>query len=85
MTREGVLEFDLEDREGMKHAEKLAPFVERCMKEIRRKEWTLDAVAVSIGPGSYTGLRIGLSLAKGLAFSLGVPLIVISTLRILAV
>ncbi len=85
VTREGVLEFDLEDREGMKHAEKLAPFVERCMKEIRRKEWTLDAVAVSIGPGSYTGLRIGLSLAKGLAFSLGVPLIGISTLKILAV
>ena len=71
LTREGALEFDLENREGMKHAEVLAPFVERAMEEVKRKEWKLDAVAVSIGPGSYTGLRIGLSLAKGLAFSLG--------------
>lgn len=85
VTRDGVLEFDLEDREGMKHAEKLAPFVDRCMEEIKRKEWNLDAVAVSIGPGSYTGLRIGLSLAKGLAFSLGIPLIGVSTLKLLAV
>lgn len=85
LTRDGVLEYDLMDREGMRHAEKLAPFVERCMEEATRKEWKIDAVAVSIGPGSYTGLRIGLSLAKGLAFSLGVPLIGVSTLRILAV
>ncbi len=85
LTREGVLEFDLENREGIKHAEVLAPFVERAMEEVKRKEWKLDAVAVSIGPGSYTGLRIGLSLAKGLAFSLGVPLIGVSTLKILAV
>lgn len=85
LTREGVPEFDLENRDGMKHAELLAPFVERVMEEVKRKEWKLDAVAVSIGPGSYTGLRIGLSLAKGLAFSLGVPLIGVSTLKILAV
>ena len=85
LTREGVLEFDLENSDGMKHAELLAPFVKRAMEEVKRKEWKLDAVAVSIGPGSYTGLRIGLSLAKGLAFSLGVPLIGVSTLKILAV
>lgn len=85
LTREGVLEFDLDNSDGMKHAELLAPFVERAMGEVKRKEWKLDAVAVSIGPGSYTGLRIGLSLAKGLAFSLGVPLIGVSTLKILAV
>jgi len=85
LTRDGVLEFDIDNRDGMKHAELLAPFVERAMEEVKRKEWSLDAVAVSIGPGSYTGLRIGLSLAKGLAFSLGVPLIGVSTLKILAV
>lgn len=85
LTRDGVLEFDLENRDGMKHAELLAPFVERAMEEVKRKEWNVDALAVSIGPGSYTGLRIGLSLAKGLAFSLGVPLIGVSTLKILAV
>lgn len=85
LSREGVVEFQLEDTEGMNHATKLAPFVERCMDEISRRDWHLDAVAVSLGPGSYTGLRIGLSLAKGLAYSLNVPLIGISTLQILAV
>lgn len=85
LTKDGVVEFQLEDTEGMNHAVKLAPFVERCMDEVNRKGEKLDAVAVSLGPGSYTGLRIGLSLAKGLAFSLGVPLIGISTLQIMAV
>ena len=85
LTRDGVLEFSIDDREGMKHAECLAPFVEKALAEVKRKEWTLDAVAVSIGPGSYTGLRIGLSLAKGLAYSLSVPLIGVNTLKILAV
>ncbi len=85
LTKDGMVEFQLDDAEGMNHAVKLAPFVEKCMEELKRKEWKLDAVAVSIGPGSYTGLRIGLSLAKGLAFSLGIPLIGVSTLKILAV
>lgn len=69
----------------MKHAEALAPFVEECMQLLTRREKKLDAVAVSIGPGSYTGLRIGLSLAKGLAFGLNIPLIGIPTLEIMAV
>ena len=85
LSKDGAVEFQLEDTDGMNHATKLAPFVERCMEELKRKEEKLDAVAVSLGPGSYTGLRIGLSLAKGLAFSLDVPLIGISTLQILAV
>lgn len=85
LTRDGAVEFQLENREGMAHAEQLAPYVERCMEELKRKEWQLDAVAVSIGPGSYTGLRIGLSLAKGVAFGLDIPLIGVSTLKILAV
>ena len=85
ITKDGAVEYQLEDHEGMKHAEVLAPFVDKCMKELERKEEKLDAVAVSIGPGSYTGLRIGLSLAKGVAFGLGVPLIGVSTLELLAV
>lgn len=85
ISKDGAIEYQLEDHEGMRHAEVLAPFVEKCMRELERKEQKLDAVAVSIGPGSYTGLRIGLSLAKGLAFSLNIPLIGISTLKILAV
>lgn len=85
LTRYGSLEMQLDDSEGMQHANRLAPFVERCMEELHRKELKLDAVAVSMGPGSYTGLRIGLSLAKGLAFSLGIPLIGVDTLKIIAV
>lgn len=85
ISRDGAIEYQLEDHEGMRHAEVLAPFVDKCMKELAKKEESLDAVAVSIGPGSYTGLRIGLSLAKGLAFSRDIPLIGVSTLQILAV
>ena len=85
VSKDGVIEFQMEDSEGMNHATKLAPFVEKCMSELKRKGESPDAVAVSIGPGSYTGLRIGLSLAKGLAFSLGIPLIGLSTLQILTV
>ena len=85
ISKDGAIEYQLEDHEGMRHAEVLAPFVEKCMQELNRRGETLDAVAVSIGPGSYTGLRIGLSLAKGLAFSSSLPLIGVSTLQILAV
>lgn len=85
LSKDGVVEYQLEDNEGMNHATKLAPFVEKCMEELKRKEEKPDAIAVSLGPGSYTGLRIGLSLAKGMAFSLDIPLIGISTLQILAV
>lgn len=85
LTSDGALELQLDDHEGMRHAVKTAPFAERCLEELKRKEQQLDAVAVSIGPGSYTGLRIGLSFAKGLAFSLGLPLIGVNTLKILAV
>lgn len=85
ITMDGALEMQLDDDSGMQHANKLAPFVDRCMSELRRREIKLDAVAVSLGPGSYTGLRIGLSLAKGLAYSIGVPLIGVDTLKIIAV
>ncbi|MDE6755211.1 MAG: tRNA (adenosine(37)-N6)-threonylcarbamoyltransferase complex dimerization subunit type 1 TsaB [Muribaculaceae bacterium] len=85
ISKDGLIEFQREDTEGMNHATRLGPFLEQCMAELKRKGEKPDAVAVSIGPGSYTGLRIGLSAAKGLAFSLGVPLIGISTLMIMAV
>lgn len=85
LTKDGVVEFSREDNIEMNHARAIGPFLEKCMDETRRREWPVDAVAVSIGPGSYTGLRIGLSAAKGLCFALDVPLIAISTLRILAV
>lgn len=85
LSKDGMVLCERMDMDGMNHAERLAPFVDECMQDLRRREEKLDAVSISIGPGSYTGLRIGLSLAKGLAFSSDVPLIGISTLMLLAV
>lgn len=85
LIHEGLAEFNREDNVEMNHARVIGPFVEDCMREASRKEWKIDAVAVSMGPGSYTGLRIGMSMAKGLCFSLDVPLIGVSTLKLLAV
>ncbi len=75
---------NFEERTGRKHAEVLSGFVKQALDEARRQERKIEAVAVSIGPGSYTGLRIGLSEAKGLAYALNVPLIGVRTLEILA-
>lgn len=69
----------------LRHSEVLAPYIARAMEELTRHDKQLDAVAVSLGPGSYTGLRIGLSEAKGLCFGLDIPLIGIPTLKALAV
>lgn len=66
------------------HAEKLHLFIAQVVKEASLKLSDLNAIAVSKGPGSYTGLRIGVSAAKGLCFSLDVPLISIATLGSLA-
>jgi tRNA threonylcarbamoyladenosine biosynthesis protein TsaB len=73
-----------ESSENFSHAEKLTVFVENVLKEAHLKPTDLDAVAVSSGPGSYTGLRIGVSLAKGLCYSLNIPLISVDTLQYLA-
>lgn len=66
------------------HAEKLHPFITEVLKEAGLDMNTLNAVAVSKGPGSYTGLRIGVSAAKGLCFALDIPLISTPTLEVLA-
>lgn len=66
------------------HAKKLTSFVEAVFQDIDRDMSDIDAIAVSEGPGSYTGLRIGLSTAKGLCYGLNKPLIAISTLQALA-
>ena len=67
------------------HAEKLHPFINQALKEAKVSIRDIDAVAVSKGPGSYTGLRIGVSAAKGICFSINKPLISIETLRSLSV
>lgn len=65
------------------HAEKVNVFIDEVMREAGMTLRELDAVAVGIGPGSYTGLRIGLSAAKGLCYALGIPIIGIGTLHTL--
>ncbi|WP_177763410.1 tRNA (adenosine(37)-N6)-threonylcarbamoyltransferase complex dimerization subunit type 1 TsaB [Flavobacterium sp. I3-2] len=70
--------------ENFNHAEKLHVFIEEVIAEAQIKLADLNAVSVSKGPGSYTGLRIGVSTAKGLCYALGIPLIAIDTLQILA-
>lgn len=62
------------------HAEKLAVFVDEILEETGIPAMELDAVAVSLGPGSYTGLRIGTSLAKGICYAADIPLIAVPTL-----
>ena len=68
---------------GYTHAENLTLFIETVMKEADVTFQQLDALTVSKGPGSYTGLRIGVSTAKGLCYALGKPLIAIPTLQAL--
>ena len=69
---------------GYSHAEKLHVFIEEVLKEAGLQFKDLNAIAVGQGPGSYTGLRIGVSAAKGLSFALGIPLIAVDTLAVLA-
>jgi tRNA threonylcarbamoyladenosine biosynthesis protein TsaB len=69
---------------GANHASELPLFVQSLMSEAQEKGWTLDAVALSQGPGSYTGLRIGASLAKGICYALNIPLIPVDTLQVIA-
>ncbi|MEZ4875653.1 MAG: tRNA (adenosine(37)-N6)-threonylcarbamoyltransferase complex dimerization subunit type 1 TsaB [Flavobacteriaceae bacterium] len=79
-----VLAFREDNNKGYSHAERLHLFIEEVLQESKITFQELDAIAVSKGPGSYTGLRIGVSSAKGLCYSLGIPLISIPTLQLLA-
>lgn len=85
LAKDGEVVMGFESSEEMDHSVSLAPFVDKCLGYLRERQEVLDAVSVSAGPGSYTGLRIGLSMAKGLAFGMDVPLIMLSSLEILAV
>lgn len=70
--------------QGYSHAEKLHVFIKEGLEELNLHFSDLNAIAVSQGPGSYTGLRIGVSAAKGLSYALNIPMIAIDTLEILA-
>lgn len=84
LSRDGKL-LSLKEKNGdYTHAENLTLFVEEVFKQARLRLNELDAIAVSKGPGSYTGLRIGVSTAKGLCYSLDKPLIALNTLKSMA-
>jgi tRNA threonylcarbamoyladenosine biosynthesis protein TsaB len=70
-------------REGSNHARLLPLYIQQLLTEAQQQGLTIDAVALSEGPGSYTGLRIGTSTAKGLCYGLNVPLIPVPTLEVL--
>ena len=70
-----------EEAGGNNHAKNLLPFIDEVLKQGGCKTADLQGVAVSIGPGSYTGLRIGVSTAKGIAYTAGIPVMAIGTLE----
>lgn len=85
VSQDGLCVFEREDREGPNHAVKSGVFIDEALSHIDSQLLTLDAVAVSGGPGSYTGLRIGVSTAKGVCFGRDARLISVPTLEVLCV
>ena len=85
VSQDGICIFDKVDNSGSNHAEKLGTFVDEALAFVDSHELTLDAVAVSCGPGSYTGLRIGVSMAKGICYGRNIKLLAVPTLELLAV
>lgn len=80
LARDGEIISLRESDEGRDHAKKVATFVDELLREMDVSPEELDAVAVGKGPGSYTGLRIGVSFAKGLCYGLDIPLIAVGSL-----
>lgn len=84
LSDKGKVVFEKASFEGPSHAALLGVFVEEALSALKEQGRKPDAIAVSSGPGSYTGLRIGVSVAKGLCFGCDIPLIGIHTLDIMA-
>ena len=84
MVRDGELLGEAVHREELSHSRCLTQLVERVLSDARVTIGDVDALAVSIGPGSFTGLRVGLALAKGIAFAGGLPIAPVPTLEALA-
>ena len=84
LSQGGQLLFNKIDTAGSSHSVQLGLFVDEALSIAEREGQKLDAVAVSSGPGSYTGLRIGVSMAKGVCYALDIPLIAVPTLDLLA-
>ncbi|MBQ2430064.1 MAG: tRNA (adenosine(37)-N6)-threonylcarbamoyltransferase complex dimerization subunit type 1 TsaB [Alistipes sp.] len=84
IARDGELISLRESDEGRDHAKKVGVFVDELLRETGISPDELDAVAVGMGPGSYTGLRIGVSFAKGLCYGLSIPLVAVGSLDAMA-
>lgn len=85
VSQDGLCVFSKEDHSGPNHAERLGTFVDEALSFVDGRPVALDAVAVSCGPGSYTGLRIGVSMAKGICYGRGLKLLAVPTLELLCV
>src|SRR5574344_1098162 len=85
VSQDGAVIFEKEDEKGTSQNVSLGGFVDEALSFIDSHAIPLDSVAVSCGPGSYTGLRIGVSMTKGICYGLGIPLIGIPTLEVLCV
>ena len=83
ICKDGKLSKQCINYEGSNHARLLPLYIEELLAYAREQGLTIDAVALSEGPGSYTGLRIGTSTAKGLCYGLNIPLIPVPTLEVL--
>lgn len=81
---DGVCMASRANLEGANHASELPVFIDQLLSEARQHNWKLNAVSLSQGPGSYTGLRIGASISKGICYGLSIPLIPIDTLQLLS-
>lgn len=84
LAQDGVVLALKEQHEANIHASHLTLFIDEVLQQAQKSYQELTAVAVSMGPGSYTGLRIGVSTAKGICFALDIPLLAISTLQAMA-
>lgn len=84
VMKEGRIVGELTVSTRLNHSEKLMPMIDELLKKTEMSIGDMDYVAVSAGPGSFTGLRIGISTAKGLALALDVPVVAVSSLEVLA-
>lgn len=84
LSRDGELISLRESDEGRDHAKRVGVFVDELLRENDVAPDELDAIAVGMGPGSYTGLRIGVSFAKGMCYGLQIPLVAVGSLDALA-
>ena len=84
LAKEGKVINIKECNEGSNHSVLLGEYIDQILKEENIEVNNLDAIAISMGPGSYTGLRIGVSMAKGLCYGANIPLIAIPTLKAMA-